>query len=152
MDLSHLDEIPVERARGFKALPTIFDWRDTGDVTPVKDQGTCGTCWAFGTASVLESAVSIGESTTCDFSEQDLALCVARSWTYLYDDADDPCNAGGNSFQATEVFVKKGAVDESVNPYDTSCLFCDGSCTCLWNQPEKTATGYRYVTLSLIHI
>ena len=59
VDLSHLDEIPVERARGLATFPSSFDWRDTGKVTPVKNQNPCGTCWCFGTTSAVESRVLI---------------------------------------------------------------------------------------------
>jgi C1A family cysteine protease len=146
MDLSHLDEIPVRREQALRALPAIFDWRTQGKVTPVKDQKPCGTCWIFGTTSVLESAVLLGESTEYDFSEQSVALCVDRSWVYLYDDPTGPCQAGGGSFKATEVFIKKGAVLETCNPYDTGGLQCNGACACDSCPPVKKVTGYRYVT------
>ncbi|OEU55789.1 MAG: hypothetical protein BA871_03270 [Desulfuromonadales bacterium C00003096] len=59
----------------------------------------------FGTTSVLESAVLIKGGAECNFSERSVALwCVDRSRTYLYDGADDPCNARGNGFSAGEVF------------------------------------------------
>jgi C1A family cysteine protease len=112
----------------------------------VKDQNPCGTCWIFGTTSVLESAVLLGESAEYDFSEQSVALCVDRSWVYLYDEADEPGHGGGNSFMVSEVFIKKGAVLEACNPYDTSGLQCDGTCACDSCLPVKKVTGYRYVT------
>jgi len=151
MDLSHLDKIPVERAVVLTTIPGSFDWRDTGKVTPIKNQNPCGTCWAFGTTSVLESAVLLGESTAYDFSEQSVALCVDRSWVYLYDDWDEPCgripgHAGGNSLKASEVFIKKGAVLETCNPYDASALQCDGTCACDSCPSVKKVTGYRLVT------
>jgi C1A family cysteine protease len=151
MDLSHLDDIPVDRDKKFASLPPSFSWSDAGKVTSIKDQRPCGTCWTFGTTSVLESAVLIGENKTCDLSEQSVALCVDRSWVYLYDDSDEPCglifpHGGGNSFKASEVFIRKGAVLESCNPYDTSSLQCDGSCTCDSYTPVKRVNGYRYVT------
>jgi C1A family cysteine protease len=146
MDLSHLGGIPVKGIQAPGALPDSFDWRDSGNVTPVKNQSTCGTCWAFGTTSVLESAVLINESVEYNFSEQSVALCVDRSWTYLYDGADDPCDAGGNSFIASEVFIKKGSVLESCNPYNTTALNCSGSCLCDDCAPVKRVDGYRLVT------
>ena len=149
-DLSHLEQLPVEGLLSLDtADPTLlesFDWRESNDVTPVKYQGSCGTCWIFGTTSVLESAVLIGEDSEYDFSEQSVALCVDRSWFYLYNSRRDPCNAGGNSYMASEVFIKKGTVLESCNPYDTDDLYCDGSCECDTCEAIKKVDGYRLVT------
>ena len=146
MDLSHLNRIPVEGVRTLDVLPSSFDWRDSGNVTPVKDQDPCGTCWTFGTTSVLESAVLMDERAEYNFSEQSVALCVDRSWVYLYDETDEPCDAGGWSELASEVFIKKGSVLESCNPYDGSALNCDGSCVCDDCQPVKKVDGYRLAT------
>jgi C1A family cysteine protease len=151
MDLNHLDAIPVKRAAAFAVLPSSFDWRDQGKVTSIKNQLSCGTCWIFGTTSVLESAVLIGENAEYDFSEQSVALCVDRSWVYLYDDADEPCgieasHGGGWSSLASEVFIKKGTVLESCNSYNSSGLQCNGACLCDNCTPVKIVNGYRYVT------
>jgi C1A family cysteine protease len=151
MDLSHLDAIPMGGLLKSGAPPTSFDWRDQGGVTSIKNQLSCGTCWIFGTTSILESAVLIGEDTEYNFSEQSVALCVDRSWVYLYDDADEPCgiapsHGGGWSSLASEVFIKKGAVLESCNPYNSSGLQCNGACLCDNCTPVKRVNGYRYVT------
>jgi len=146
MDLNHLDEIPVKAAAASAALPGSFDWRNQGKVTPVKNQNPCGTCWIFGTTSALESAVLIGENISYDFSEQSVALCMDRSWVSKYDDPTYPCMAGGWAWQASEVFIKKGAVLESCNLYDTAKLNCDGSCVCDSCSPIKKVNGYRLVT------
>ena len=143
MDLSHIDKIPVKGVRTVDTLPSRFDWRDSGKVTPVKNQNPCGTCWAFGATSALESSVLIDESAEYNFSEQSVALCVDRSWVYLYDDPTDPCMAGGNCLLASEVFIKKGSVSESCNPYDCTALNCDGSCVCDDCQPVKKVDGFR---------
>ncbi|MGB6872795.1 MAG: C1 family peptidase [Dehalococcoidia bacterium] len=151
MDLSHLDAIPAGGLLKSGALPDSFDWRDQDKVTSIKNQLSCGTCWIFGTTSVLESAVLIGENTGYDFSEQSVALCVDRSWVYLYDDSDEPCgiepsHGGGWSWLASEVFIKKGAVLESCNPYNSSGLQCNGACLCDNCTPVKRVNGYRLVT------
>ena len=146
LDLSHVDQFPLEGYEILSALPDSFDWRDYGEVSPVKNQKSCGTCWAFGTTSVLESAVLMGEDLAYDFSEQSVALCVDPSWYYLYDDGTDPCLGGGWSWLASEVFIKKGAVLEACLPYNTSALNCDGSCVCDECPPIKVVNGYRLVT------
>ena len=145
VDLSHLTAIQPAGVRSTK-LPTQFDWRDQGKVTPVRNQDPCGTCWIFGTMASLESTVLMKEGTAYDFSEQSVALCVDRSWTDLYDEPDDPCDAGGNSILAAEVLIKKGAVSETCAPYDTGDLRCDGSCACDTCAPIKRVDGYRLVT------
>ncbi|MGC9336442.1 MAG: C1 family peptidase [Anaerolineae bacterium] len=135
------------------AQPSSFDWRDEDKVTSVKNQSPCGLCWAFGTTSVLESAVLAGETTTGepDFSEQSVGLCVDRSWIYLYDQWDEPCateqgHGGGTIFMASEVFIRKGAVWETCNLYDPSTLQCDGACACDSCPAVKVVDGVRLVT------
>ena len=61
---SHIEQkIPVGDA------PASVDWRTTGNVTPVQDQGSCGSCWTFSTTGVLESAYSIDSGNLVKLSE-----------------------------------------------------------------------------------
>lgn len=57
-------------------LPTDVDWRTHGAVTPVKNQGQCGSCWTFSTVASLESAYAKLTDDLQEFSEQDLVDCV----------------------------------------------------------------------------
>jgi C1A family cysteine protease len=63
-------------------LPDSFDWNDASKnyigrkcTTDIKDQGNCGSCWAFGTVGPLESAILIKEAVAEDLSEQWLLSC-----------------------------------------------------------------------------
>lgn len=60
-----------------KELPTKVDWREQGVTTPVKNQGSCGSCWAFSVAAVLESHVAINnDGKSALVSPQELVDCV----------------------------------------------------------------------------
>lgn len=61
-------------------LPAAFDWRDQGGCTPVRNQGSCGSCWAFGTVGVLESDILLHEGVEVDLSEQWLVSCNQDAW------------------------------------------------------------------------
>ena len=68
-------------------LPASKDWRDDGVINPVKDQGRCGSCWAFSTAAGVESHFAIQYGKLYSLSEQQLVDCSTA-----YDNAG--CNGG----------------------------------------------------------
>lgn len=107
-DMCDTDSDHIARAR---ALPTSFDWRDTGDVTSIKNQGSCGSCWAFGTLASYEAAISILFDETVDLSEQWLVDCNTSGWG---------CNGGWFAFS----LLYDGIPLESCYPYTAQ----DGSC------------------------
>ncbi|TNV77902.1 hypothetical protein FGO68_gene14367 [Halteria grandinella] len=57
------------------ALPVNWDWRDFGVVTPVKNQGKCGSCWTFSTVGVIESHFKLKYGQFRNMSEQQLVDC-----------------------------------------------------------------------------
>lgn len=95
-----------------------FDWRDVDGknyVTPVRDQGPCGSCWAFSTIAALESYTLRTRGKSKDLSEQMLVSCSGAG----------SCD-GGWPEKASEVIQSWGAVDERAMPYqarDTRCVF-----------------------------
>ncbi|MFO7663418.1 MAG: C1 family peptidase [Chloroflexota bacterium] len=81
------------------APPSSWDWRELGGVTPVKNQGSCGSCWAFGTVGAVESAIKIMDGLTVDLSEQWLVSCNTQG----YD-----CGGGWYVF---DYFLAEGRLD-----------------------------------------
>lgn len=97
-------------------LPKQFDWRERGAVTRIKNQGTCGSCWAFSSIATIESAHVIQNELTksdlIELSEQQLVDCV----NYPEFEYTDGCN-GGQSWDAYEYVLKYGIVKEENYPY-----------------------------------
>ena len=57
-------------------LPNLVDWRKKGVTTPVKNQGHCGSCWAFASTAALESHIAIHTDTLLELSVQELVTCA----------------------------------------------------------------------------
>jgi len=77
-------------------VPTSIDWRERHAVTPVKDQGACGSCWTFATTAVLEGAHARNTGQLLSFSEQLFVSCVKNISDYGYISEPQPCCGGCN--------------------------------------------------------
>ncbi|OMP01916.1 hypothetical protein COLO4_11470 [Corchorus olitorius] len=97
-------------------LPDSVDWRANGAVSPVKDQGYCGSCWAFSTIAAVEGINQIVTGELISLSEQELVDCD-RSY-------DAGCN-GGLMDYAFQFIIDNGGIDsEEDYPYlglDNQC-------------------------------
>lgn len=69
---------PEEEAKRLALLPKSVDWRDQGVVTPVKNQGSCGSCWTFSAAETVESHWAIHTGSLQELSQQQIASCTSN--------------------------------------------------------------------------
>jgi len=99
---------------------TSFDLRTEGTVSPVKDQGNFGTCWAFATYGSLESTL-MPANPTSDFSEKNLANRAG------FPDSSDPNHGGDIGMSAAYLTRWNGPVNESTDPYPTGAWTTSGT-------------------------
>jgi len=102
-------------------LPATVDWTTAGAVTPVKNQGNCGSCWSFSTTGSLEGAYEIKYGTLLSFSEQELVSCDVGG-------ADDGCNGGWMDDAFTYVKNNGGLTTEDQYPYTSGTTGKTGTC------------------------
>ena len=96
-------------------LPDSVDWREHKVLTPVKDQGQCGSCWAFSATGALESAYAISTGKLLSISEQQLVDCDNRS---------DGCD-GGTQESAFHYYTRYHAEPETAYAYKAMTEPCN---------------------------
>lgn len=114
-------------------LPESIDWVQKGAVTPVKNQGQCGSCWSFSTTGAMEGAYFVAYDKLVSFSEQELVDC---------DNVDKGCNGGlmDNAFKWVEKNGGLCAEDDYAYSSGTTkkAGTCDQSCTNINNSEIKS--------------
>merc|ERR1712054_424781 len=123
------EETPVEAG-------ATIDWTTKGAVTPVKNQGQCGSCWSFSSTGGLEGAWQLSSGNLVSMSEQQFVDC---------DTGSSGCN-GGLMDQAFGWAENQAIATESSYPYTAR----DGSCKSSFTTaiPQGGVTGYKDVQTS----
>ncbi|KAL2328038.1 hypothetical protein Fmac_021465 [Flemingia macrophylla] len=97
-------------------IPATMDWRKRGAVTPIKDQGGCGSCWAFSAVAAVEGIHQITTGKLVSLSEQELVDCVKGD--------SEGCN-GGYMEDAFDFIAKKGGIESETHyPYKDNNKTC----------------------------
>ncbi len=114
-------------------LPEEVDWRATGAVTSVKNQGTCGSDYAFAAIAAIEGAHKIATGQLRNLSEQEIVDCSIANGNY-------GCN-GGWADRAMEWVAQHGVSQQSDYPYTGRSSFCRSGRT----NPAVLITGFRTI-------
>jgi len=128
-EIAMASKFPSPDATFCGATATNCDYAQLGAVTPVKDQGQCGSCWAFSATEATETATFLAGKALPILSPQEIVDC---------DKTDGGCN-GGDTPTAYEFIIKEGGLEsEASYPYTAK----DG--TCRFNQSKVVATISSY--------
>jgi C1A family cysteine protease len=116
------------------ALPTSVDWNAAGALTPIKNQGDCGSCWSFSTTGAVEGITFITTKVLISASEQQLVDCSGA-------EGNQGCNGGLMDYAFQYIIDNKGICSEAAYPYKG----VDGKCKSTTCTPVATITGYQDV-------
>ena len=119
---------PADLARDY---PAVWDWRDMEGVTPVKNQGSCGSCWDFAATGATEGNLRVREGVVLDLSEQQGLDC---------NDYGSGCD-GGWPGATYYVFTDPGAVSEECMPYTG----VEGNCRQRLCDKVAVIDGFQYI-------
>ena len=118
------------------AAPAAYDLRNVGGknfITPIRDQGGCGSCVAFGSAATVEGTFRVQRNDpnlAIDFSEAELFYCIARA-------QGRNCGNGWWCDKGLDAFKTDGIVDEACYPYTAGDQNCSNRCADWQNRLTK---------------
>jgi len=121
---------------------TGYDWRDHGAVSAVKDQGQCGSCWAFSATEAIESYNFLSSGKLIELSPQQINSC---------DTVDLGCN-GGNTESAYDYVKQAGGIATGADYPYTSGGGNTGKCKFSSSEIAVSITGYTSVQEGETHL
>jgi cathepsin L len=134
-DLAEAKPRDTSSDKPVEALPKELDWRTKNVVTPAKNQGGCGSCWAFSTAETLESHIAIKTGKLLEFSPQEFVSCAPNP---------NHCGGTGGCQGSTQPLgfkyaISKGITTEKSYPYSGTT----GTCQPTKIKSVATISGYE---------
>ena len=126
---------PADFRASIAQLPSSFNWEDQGAITPLKDQGQCGSCWAFSATEMVESMAFLVTGTLPILSAQQIVSC---------DRNDDGCD-GGLPSSAFDYIHKYGQEADSTYPYTSGSDGYSGKCTYKASEVAAHISGWQYI-------
>jgi cathepsin F len=137
LDISHMQRLKsqaeaVKPTYSEGQAPLNWDWREQGKVSPVRNQGMCGSCWAFSAIGNIESVFAKKTGQVIQFSEQQLVDC---------DKKDQGCN-GGLMEDAFKYLQTTGVMSEESYKYTAK----KGDCKYDESKALAKVTGYKYAS------
>jgi cathepsin F len=129
-----------------KDIPASWDWNQKGAVTDVKDQGNCGSCWAFSAIQNIESQNFLKHNQLIDLSEQQLVDC---------DKIDQGCNGGEMQIAFQWLADHGGVASEADYPYtgwDETCKFTPSMAKVLVTGYLNISTNESEIAQSLVEL
>jgi C1A family cysteine protease len=128
-------EFAAQQLRGLPSVPTEVtaenlapaepandvDWREKGAVTPMKNQGQCGSCWAFAAIAIVEGWSQIKDGKLWDLSEQQLVDCAGST-------GNQGCNGGWHDKAIDYLSTSGGSCEQKDYPYKARNQPCQKTC------------------------